>query len=71
MGWCSATEIFDPLVEAVLSDEPLDKHAFIKKLIEVLEANDWDCQQDSRYFDHPAVKAAFKELHPWWFKETS
>lgn len=33
MGWCSATTIFDQIVEAVLSEKPLDKKAVIKAVM--------------------------------------
>lgn len=67
MGWCSATIIFDKVVGALLDDK--DKKEAIKALIEALEDNDWDCQSDSDYFDHPLIKEIFKELHPSWFEE--
>jgi len=69
MGWCSATRIFDPVVGALLDEKPVDKRDVIKMLIEVLEDGDWDCQQDSAYYDHPLVRSIFKELHPDWFED--
>lgn len=69
MGWCSATVIFDDVVGALIGDTKLSKKATIKKLAEALEDGDWDCQQDSAYWDHPIVQRVFKELHPHWFEE--
>jgi hypothetical protein len=69
MGWCSATEIFDSVCNALLAGK--SKEQTIKELIEELEGNDWDCQGDSEYYDHPIVKAIFRELHPDWFEEES
>lgn len=68
MGWCSATQIFDDMAEFILSTNEPDgkKRAVLGKLIDVLEENDWDCQSDSRYFDHPLVNALFREAHPRW-----
>lgn len=69
MGWGSAVGIFDSFVGPLLGDEPLDKKALIKNLIEVLEDDDWDTQADSSYYHHPLVQEAFKELHPDWFED--
>ena len=69
MGWCSGTEIFDQIAAIILSDKPLDKKATLKTVIKSLEDGDWDCQQDSAYYDHPLVQEAMKELHPHWFEE--
>lgn len=68
MGWCSATEIFDVVVGEILHPG-LDKEGIIKLLIETLENNDWDCHQDSVYYDNPIVQKILKELHPRWFEE--
>lgn len=67
MGWCSATIIFDEVVGALLDGK--DKKEAIKALIQELEDNDWDCQSDSDYFEHPLIDEIFKELHPDWFDE--
>ena len=69
MGWCSATEIFDSVAGALLDDKPFDKKQVLRKLIGALEDGDWDCQYESKYFNHPLVKEIFKELHPRWFEE--
>jgi len=69
MGWCSATEIFDTVAEALLSDEPVDKKETLMILAEVLRYMDWDCQQDSEYWDHPVVQEIFRELEPEWFED--
>ena len=69
MGWCSATEIFDTVAEALLSDEPVDKKEALMTLAETLRDNDWDCEQDSEYWDHPIVQEIFKELEPEWFED--
>ena len=66
MGWCSGTNIFDPIVGALLADKPIDKKAVIKIVAEALEDGDWDCQQDSDYWNHPLVREVFMELHPGW-----
>lgn len=69
MGWCSGTEIFDQIAKIVLSDEPLDKKATLKAVINSLENGDWDCQTDSEYFEHPLVQEIFREMHPRWFED--
>lgn len=53
MGWCSATNIFDTVIEAAYKLQPDDKAmiAFAKTLRDVLENGDWDCQQESDFYD--------------------
>lgn len=48
-------------------DDGIEK--VVKSLIESLEDGDWDCQQDSSYYDHPLVNGIFRELHPDWFED--
>jgi hypothetical protein len=69
MGWCSATVIFDQIAKIVLSDQPIDKKAVLKTVIKALEDGDWDCQQDSDYWDDPIVQSVMRELHPRWFED--
>lgn len=69
MGWCSATTIFDTVCDGLLSDEPQDKKKIITELISALEDGDWDCQQDSDFWDHPLIQEIMKELHPDWFED--
>jgi hypothetical protein len=40
----------------------------LKHIIVALEDMDWDCQQDSSYWDEPLVARIFRELHPDWFE---
>ena len=69
MGWCSATEIFDSVVGALLGEGEIDKETTIKELINALEDGDWDCQQDSQYYKHPLVQKCFKQTSPELFDE--
>lgn len=71
MGWCSATDIFDPVAAFVLStDRPdAEKRAVLEILIGALEEGDWDCQQDSAYYDNPIVQQIMRDTHPRWFDE--
>lgn len=69
MGWCSGTLIFDNVCDVLLADEPQTKEETIRALAITLEDSDWDCQQDSYYWDHPVVQSVMKELHPEWFED--
>ena len=69
MGWCSATSIFDKILDQVLSKKKQSREKFIESLINTLEDNDWDCQQESEYWDHPIVRKVFEKLHPEWFED--
>lgn len=69
MEWCSATNIFDSVCDGLLNDKPSDKKEVLTSLISALEDGDWDCQQDSDYWDHPLVQSIMRELHPDWFED--
>lgn len=63
MGWCSGTEIFNTVVEALLEGEVTNKDKkTIGELIVALEGNDWDCQRDSEWWYHPVVKEVYRKL---------
>ena len=69
MGWCSGTDIFDPVAKAVLeSSQPDDgKRVILKALITALWHHDWDCESDSEYWEHPLVQEIYNEA--WGFTE--
>ena len=69
MGWCSGTEIFDEVCSILLSPKPIDTHEALVKVIKCLEDGDWDCQSDSKFWDHSQVISAMQEVHPSWFEE--
>lgn len=70
MGWCSGTVIFDRMCTAILDkhwkfrDESVEE--VLTELAKTLEDEDWDCQQDSGYWDHPVVHRIMAALHPDW-----
>lgn len=70
MGFCGTpTTIFDAIAEHLIEHSTAttdDKIALLVKLIEVLEAEDWDCQSDSSYLGDPLVQAAFVSHDPEW-----
>ena len=72
MGWCSGTNIFDAVTEALLEEKdnkPVDVKKVLTVLTYVLEDNDWDCQSDSDYYEHPIVQEIMKKRHPKWFED--
>lgn len=69
MGWCSGTVIFDVVADALLGDKVVSKEAVLEVLITALEDGDWDCQQDSEYWEHPLVRKIFAKIHPDWFDD--
>lgn len=70
MGWCSATVLFDAVLDGLLGKKSKKNiEDTIRLLIEEFENMDWDCQQESAYYDHPIVQSVFKELHPDWFED--
>ncbi len=71
MGFCSGTQIFDDAMEEILKIElPEAKQILIvMALIDALDNHDWDCHQDSAYYENPIVNRAIQNLHPDWFDE--
>jgi hypothetical protein len=64
MGWSSATEIFDIVVEKIIDVKAIpddDKAEVIVALYEVLRDNDWDTFGESEFYDNPLVKKSIKE----------
>ena len=53
MGWCSATGIFDSVLDTLVEHEvePEVLTSVATTLYDVLTSEDWDCEYDSRYFD--------------------
>jgi hypothetical protein len=68
MGFCSGTDIFEPVAKVVLESQWSDeiKYTVIRELVDALENHDWDCQDESEYWQHPIVRRVFKDLHPDW-----
>ena len=80
MGWCSGTDVFDTVCEAMLNPKNINvdpntglivsnTKEVLKKVITELEEMDWDCQEDSEFWESPIVQEIFKNLHPDWFDE--
>lgn len=68
MGWCSGTEIFDPMAEAILAVDLSDKTKvqLLIKLIRTLWQNDWDCESDSRFYKDKLVRKALVKLNHYF-----
>lgn len=68
MGWCSGTGVFDKMAKFIInSPQPEDqKVEALVHLAQALEDQDWDCQQDSDFYEDPIVRRALRQLHPDW-----
>jgi hypothetical protein len=68
MGWCSGTDIFDAVAREVLKRraKPVSAERLLTVLAEALEDGDWDCQNESEYWEHPVVRKVFQNMHPDW-----
>lgn len=66
MGWCSGTDVFDPVVSAIVQSEAsrATKIALIVALIQALENEDWDCQDHSIHWHQDEVIEAFRITDP-------
>jgi hypothetical protein len=72
MGWCSGTEVFDAVLNEILDVKELSdkrKKKIIEVLVDVLKDQDWDCEPDSEYWDHPLVRSVFMDLYPDMFED--
>lgn len=67
MGFCSGTDIFDPVVGYILKSDLSDevKEELIWHLVDALYDHDWDCETDSRYWNDPIVRKVFKRFPSW------
>lgn len=65
MGWCSGTPIFDAVAENVLDSDLSVERQFVimRVLAEIMLDQDWDCESDSAYYDHPIVQRVLRELN--------
>jgi hypothetical protein len=69
MGWCGGTDVFDSICGTLLKPgkfTPLARREVLLAVINALEDHDWDCQQDSAYYEHSDVRKVMKQLHPHW-----
>lgn len=69
MGWCSGTRVFDDMCRVLLGKQKLKPETVLSRLIDTLEDMDWDCQSDSEFYEHPAVRKVFKRKHPEYFED--
>lgn len=70
MGWASGSSVMRGIIEAAETSiyDLKIRCNFYKKVIEVLEQEDWDTQGECMEEDE-AFDKALKELHPDWFDE--
>ena len=62
MGWCSGSNVYEPIERAILKEEYLEdvvKVRLLKSVISALQNNDWDCEMDSFNPTNPIVVEAF------------
>lgn len=64
MGWSSGTDLFDTVMAELVKEGPIDKVRVIRALLKAMEDEDWDCQNESEYWNHPLVQEANALLHP-------
>jgi hypothetical protein len=62
MGWCSGTELFDKVIDAIPEETRTVK--LFEKIIDAFEDMDWDCEMESKYSKDTKFREAFKKLNP-------
>lgn len=68
MGWCSATGIFDNILDNVLEYIPEDKvEAVIQAIAIPLWEGDWDCEEDSKYWE--LLEPIYRRRYPHYFED--
>lgn len=68
MGWCSATGIFDSILDNVLEYIPEDKVELVVEAIAIpLWEGDWDCEQDSNYWE--LLEPIYRRRYPHHFED--
>lgn len=61
MGWCSGTEIFDGVIDVIAPIvEPERLPGIAEHIAEMLWNGDWDCEEDSKYYDELLVDIMYK-----------
>lgn len=64
MGWCSGTELFDKVIDAI--PEEARTVALFEKIITAFEDRGWDCEMESNYVSNTNFLRAIHTLHPEW-----
>jgi len=65
MGWSNGTYVMEdiiPLFKKNVPDKTMRKTLY-KGIIDILEGQDWDCQEECKGID-PLYDEALNELHP-------
>jgi hypothetical protein len=63
MGWGSATGLFDGAVTVALKfapDNELMKHAVVHEMYTKINWDDWDTQDESKYFDQYLIHVMYE-----------
>lgn len=69
MGWCSGTDVFVPVAQAIIDSDASEetKVKLLVTLIQTLWNEDWDCEWDTSLVEQPLVKRAFLQLDPSFY----
>lgn len=67
MGWCGGTAVFDGALDLFLKYVPKDeRQAVVKLWLKEVRDGDWDCLDESNYFDD-FIKPVLLEEDPDWY----
>ena len=64
MGWCSGTELFDAVIDAI--PEEARSAELFEKIISAFEDKDWDCELESDYSGNANFQIAIHKLNLDW-----
>jgi hypothetical protein len=65
MGWASGTELFDDIMAFALPKIDQDhRNQLFKEMLELFMDHDWDCINESRYWNDPDFQTAYQTLCP-------
>jgi len=70
MGWASGTDVAIPMIKSIQAHvgDGATKRRLYFDLIEILEAEDWDTQDEAERID-PIFDEVLKRMHPEWCRE--
>ena len=66
MGWARGTELFDGVIDAALpmTMTAVNRQYLFEKILDLFMDYDWDCINESKYWENPDFQVAYQKLCP-------
>lgn len=59
--------MFGAIVDTIFFEEAVNKEDVLVTPFQTLRDNVWDCADESKYIDHPIIRAIIEKCEPGWF----